>query len=146
MPRMPRVSRVGYKQMLALRRSFVAQYKAQRYKAEEIVEALATNHNIIIGVRTVERDIAACVEEWKQTMAEGIDAHKMQQWVALDEVERKGWLAGDYKTVLEAIRQKRGLMGTDAPTQSEQHLRMSAGPDLKYIEVPRPASAPAEPE
>ncbi len=131
---------------IAARRALVAQYKARRFTHRQIAEVLERDHGIKVHYKTVQSDVYACAEVWRQQMAEGIEAHKMAQWVALDELERSGWMAGDMKIVAEAIAQKRKLMGTDAPVQSEQKLQVSAGKGVEYIEVPLPREAPPEPE
>ena len=109
----------------AQRRERVAQLLARKHTMREIPPILASEGlvNPTNGkpwtFQVVHLDKKAIEKEWHDRAFQHIDEHKSRIMAELQEVQRAGWDVEDLKAVLDALRQQRGVMGTDAPQKQE---------------------------
>lgn len=68
---------------------------------------------------TINSDLKALDNEWREAAAAAIDEHKARQLAELNEVRRAAWGAKDLATVLKVIKQEADIIGTNAPVRQE---------------------------
>ena len=84
---------------------------------------------------TITRDISALREEWREAALADVQEHKTRILAEIEAVKQDAWKAKDLRTVLEAIRSERQLLGLDAPARSETVITEPVKPKLSKEEL-----------
>ena len=102
---------------ITARRERVAQLALRGLSQREIIGALTqaglvnSSTGNAYGLGTINRDLKALRQEWRERAAQAIDEHRASILAKLDEVERAAWGKGKLPIVLKALDQKAGIIG-----------------------------------
>lgn len=103
------------------RRTLIARLRLRGLTQREIVTALGRQgaNNPQTGkawsVATVNRDLQAVLEEWRQEYAATFDEHVAEMRAQIREVRREAWRTENHDLVLRCCAQEAKLMGLDKP-------------------------------
>lgn len=108
------------------RREAVARLRVRGLSVRSIAQALATLDPPIInedgkpyGKSTIQADIDALREQWREDSGRAIAEHHAEQLAQLREVQREAWRDKDLDLVLKTHDRIARILGTDAPTKQE---------------------------
>jgi len=116
-------TRGRHRKVEAKRREAVSLMTAMGLTLRQISEALAKEG--IVSPRTgkaythpvIIRDQKILEAEWRRRAARSIDEHKARLLHELSVIKLKCYEVKDYRGVMEAIKQERAILGTDAPQE-----------------------------
>lgn len=108
------------------RREAVARLRVRGLSVRSIAQALATLDPPIInddgkpyGKSTIQADIDALREQWREDSGRAIAEHHAEQLAQLREVQREAWRDKDLDLVLKTHDRIARILGTDAPSKQE---------------------------
>lgn len=125
------------------RRRQVASLRLRGLTQREIMAALEKNGVInphsgnSWQLGTINGDIKALEAEWHKEAIADIQEHKARVLAELSEVKRAAWGSKEYKTILDALKQERDLLGLDMPTKVDVTWRDKLPPNTDPNEVIR---------
>ena len=120
----PPIDFTGRRLQIENRRRVVTQLRLRGFTYREIhaglIELRETDKikNKPWSIGTIHNDVKVIESRWEKESIENINMHKNKVLAELDEVSRHAWQEKDTKNVLEAIKQKRAVIGVDAAKQS----------------------------
>jgi len=111
--------------VIAERRAAVARLRVRGLTQREIVDALAKEGVINRAnskpwaLGTINGDVKALEEQWRDEAADEIALHKGRQFARLEMHYREAVARGDLREVRENIKTMMALLGTEAPKRQE---------------------------
>lgn len=103
------------------RRRQVASLVLRGLTQREVEEALKRQRFLnpfthkAFSLGTINGDIKALQEQWRQEAQADIETHQARIWAELQEVKRAAWGKKDLRSVLQALKQETELLGVNAP-------------------------------
>jgi hypothetical protein len=128
-------------EVIERRRSLVASMVARGGTCREIAFRLEKAGEInpetgeAWNYATISRDIVALREDWKAEAAKTIEEHKGRVLAEIIAVKADAWKKGELRTVLEAIKGERQILGLDAPTRVETKTELKTAADYTDDEL-----------
>ncbi len=116
-------------EIIERRRSIVASMVARGGTCREIAFRLEKAGEInpetgeAWNYATISRDIVALREDWREAAAATVSEHKGRVLAEIIAVKADAWKKGELRTVLEAIKGERQILGLDAPTRLETKVQ-----------------------
>lgn len=131
MPAPRRNRTVGDAATVDERRLKVSQMLLRGFSVREIQRGLAElrsinpKTNAPWGLATIHADIEHLQAEYRAKAAHNTERHRATLNAKLEEVQRAAWREGDLKSILEALKQQRALLGADLLAAVEAELKQA---------------------
>ena len=137
MPAPRRNRTAGDAAMVDERRLKVSQLLLRGFSVREIQRGLAElrlvnpKTNAPWGLATIHADIEHLQTEYRAKAAHNTERHRATINAKLEEVQRIAWGKNDLKSILEALKQQRTLLGADLLAAIDAELKQAELRDLQ---------------